>query len=189
MAQTDGSLAHPLGSRGRSFDADQNASPMNATHTPPPPPTPPADERPRHRTRPPAPPRRTPPRSAAPAHVPGPDLLASAFRLAAPNPVIDAPIIARALGLTEVQLERLVLRTYAVSARHLLRITRLDLAHDKLRLDPLAPVSEVATAYGFPDALAFGRAFVERYGCTPGEVRGTGGRATPWPRDRGTARA
>lgn len=122
-----------------------------------------------------------PPRSAAPPHVPSPDLLASAFRIAAPNGAIDTPTIARALHLTEEQLERLVLRTYAVSARHLLLITRLDLAHDKLRLDPLAPVTEVATAYGFDSALAFGKAFVERFGATPGEVRGTGGRKTAWP--------
>lgn len=123
-------------------------------------------------------------RSAAAEFSPSADLLASAFRLAAPNTAIDTPTIAQALGLTELQLERLVLRSYAVSARHLLLITRLDLAHDKLRLDPLAPVSEVATAYGFRDALAFGKAFVERFGCTPGEVRGTGGRHTPWPSAR-----
>ena len=126
--------------------------------------------------------RHNPSRPSAAERLPSPDLLASAFRIAAPNGTIDVPIIARALGITEVQMERLVLRSYGVSARHLLLITRLDLAHDKLRLDPLAPVSEVATAYGFADAIAFGRAFVDRFGTTPLEVRGTGGRQAPWPR-------
>ena len=126
--------------------------------------------------------RREPSPSAAPSYRPSGDLLASAFRLAAPNRVIDTPIIAQALGLTEAQLERLVLRTYAVSARHLLLITRLDLAHEKLHLDPLAAVGDVARGYGFADAIAFGRAFVERFGVTPLAVRGSDGRQARWPR-------
>ena len=64
----------------------------------------------------------------------------------------------------------------------MLLITRLDLAHDKLRLDPLTSISDVAAGYGFADAIAFGRAFVDRFGVTPLEVRGTGGRHAPWPR-------
>jgi AraC-like DNA-binding protein len=77
---------------------------------------------------------------------------------------------ARAVGVSERQLQRLFEATGESFARHLLR-RRLEAVRAALVGPGARPVTDLALAWGFGSLTAFYRGFHRAYGAAPGEVR------------------
>lgn len=78
--------------------------------------------------------------------------------------------VAAAVGLSNRQLTRVFREGGGVG--RVIRERRLRSAHEQLTADPAAPIARVAHACGFVSHAHFTRAFRERYGVPPSEIRG-----------------
>lgn len=64
-----------------------------------------------------------------------------------------------------------------------IRDQRLDGAARVLQSSPELPISLVASRWGYRNAASFSRAFNERFGCTPSELRSRGDEGGSPPKD------
>ncbi|MCW4385190.1 helix-turn-helix domain-containing protein [Salinibacterium sp. SYSU T00001] len=78
--------------------------------------------------------------------------------------------VARAVGLSERHLARVFADDATTLSRYVLD-ARLARARDLLTANRDAPIAELAASVGFVSAAHFARAFRQRYGCTPSDVR------------------
>jgi AraC-like DNA-binding protein len=83
---------------------------------------------------------------------------------------LDAPDLARRLGVSRRYLDNLFGRTGRTVSQHLWD-NRLRLAADRLRRPEAASVTEIAHSVGFKDASHFTRSFKAKFGATPSEWR------------------
>jgi AraC-like DNA-binding protein len=78
--------------------------------------------------------------------------------------------IAESSGVSREHFVREFTRRYGISPGARWRTLKLERARDMLRTTEL-PVEEIAVACGFASSNAFGRAFRQRYGQSPGKAR------------------
>lgn len=83
---------------------------------------------------------------------------------------VGVPEIARALGLSRRQLERLFERDLGMTPARYLRELRLERSRHLLQQTRM-PVIEIAMACGFASAAHFSRSFRRRYGTSPKAAR------------------
>lgn len=72
--------------------------------------------------------------------------------------------LAKKVGISKFHLIRLFKRSFGLTPHQYLIDKRLEKA---IELLPNTPINEIALAVGFSDASSFGKAFKQRYGCTP----------------------
>ena len=94
------------------------------------------------------------------------------------DPGLGSASAARAVGVSERQLQLLFERTGESFGRHLLR-RRLEEVCAALARPGAGPVTDLALAWGFGSLTAFYRAFHRAYGVAPGELRAASGRRAP----------
>ena len=94
------------------------------------------------------------------------------------DPGLGSASAARAVGVSERQLQLLFERTGESFGRHLLR-RRLEEVCAALARPGAGPVTDLALAWGFGSLTAFYRAFHRAYGVPPGELRAASARRAP----------
>lgn len=85
----------------------------------------------------------------------------------AKDPVLCAAELARRRGVSRRFLDRGFMTVLGMTVAEFIRAHRLDGAADELAHTPNAKVGEVGLRWGFGDASHFGRAFRQRFACSP----------------------
>ena len=86
------------------------------------------------------------------------------------DPELDIEAIARRQGVTPRYVQRLFERE-GTSFGQFLRDARLDLARDALAAGDPRTISAIAFDCGFGDLSHFNKAFRQRFGATPSDIR------------------
>ena len=86
------------------------------------------------------------------------------------DPGLEPAGVARAVGVSERQLQRLFERTGESFGRYVTR-RRLEEVRTALARHAARPVTDLALAWGFGSLPSFYRAFRQAYGASPGELR------------------
>jgi AraC-like DNA-binding protein len=98
------------------------------------------------------------------------------------DPELRTTRIARALGLSERQLQRRCVSSVGYAPKLLARILRMLRFRDALRRTPERPLSQLAYELGFADQAHLSHESARLFGTSPGQLRDALGSRAPKPR-------